>query len=88
MEDNLLSKNNENGQNPEEIISAFCKIYKEHTVVNRIWLWYKLAEKTGEITAEEKKEFALFLDQLKNLMAAVYNFHQANKAPNGGEPND
>lgn len=79
MEDNSIPKNNLPGQTPEEIIQAFCEHYPQHTVVNRIWLWYSLAAESGEISEEETKEFALFTDQLKNLVAAVYNYHQANK---------
>jgi hypothetical protein len=80
MEDKSIPEIIPDGLTPQEFIEAFCKRYKEHTVTNRIWLWYSLAVQSGEITAEELEEFALFKDQLKNLMAAVYNFHQANKA--------
>ena len=90
MENKSFQTNNPIGQSPEEIISAFCILYKEHTVVNRIWLWYKLAEESGQLSEQEKQDFALFIDQLKNLVAAVYNFHQANRAGQKmeGEPNE
>jgi hypothetical protein len=80
MEDKSIPEITPDGLTPQEFIEAFCKRYKEHTVVNRIWLWYSLAVESGKISEKDQPEFALFIDQLKNLMAAVYNFHQANKA--------
>jgi len=82
MEDAAIPKKDLNGQTPEEFIVTFCNQYKEHVVVNRIRLWYSLAVEFGKISESEKQEFTLFKDQLKNLVAAVYNFHQANKAFN------
>lgn len=63
-------------------ILHFCSSNQHTAANNKIWLISKLAleNPSGDFSADEKKEFALFTDQLIKLVTAVYDLHQPNKA--------